>query len=735
MSAIRLLDRWTLRAAVIAVIAYCLAARNIELSVLFALGLGLRAFLLRTNRSVAAPAWAVNGVAVLAVLWTLGRALGVGGARLDIDGFSVLLTLLLLGKLFDWSKPRDAAQVLMLSAFLGLGAVLTSNELLVFLALVALGFSLACGTIWFQLAAAERRTGILEETSVRSAEPSPVIARSMRGVLALTLPAVVVVSMVVFVVAPRGLGDGIFGELRSAAAGGQVTGFDDRVQLGAGGVISDSPTIVLDLEVRDIRGERRGGPMERYYLRGAVLDQYDQRTGTWEASPTPTSPFPMRPGRGYTLGTPKDASIIQDITIRAAPNGVSYLFSVWSPVRIEFPRADTLIADASKTHSLRRRGRGGKFSYTVWSSEEVTQRSTGPREDRTRTPLGLPRVRAMAERVVEDFGLEVAQVTEAADEIAAAPLDARYDSNGPVERAIVALSAELRRNFVYTLAPNATPRERDPIEWFLLDEQSGHCEYFASGLVALCRSLGIRARVVQGSIATEFNETTLHYVVRESNAHAWDEAEVAPGIWKTFDATPEADLERIHDPSSNWMAQIGRMFDAVEYAWITSVVGFDEDLRTRLFGAQRSEETGLARSAQRLARRVERQGPALLLSAVINAVLAFGATVGVGWLAMFGVSRLGRRWRPGHDGGAAVHDRLHAALLRALRAAGYEKPPGAPIARFAHAIDAPQVADDARSVARVIYDGKFAGRPPTPAAEADAWRRIESIAGKPDSGR
>ena len=80
----------------------------------------------------------------------------------------------------------------MLSAFLGLGAVLTSNELLVFLALVALGFSLACGTIWFQLAAAERRTGSLEETSVRSAEPSPVIARSMRGVLALTLPAVVV---------------------------------------------------------------------------------------------------------------------------------------------------------------------------------------------------------------------------------------------------------------------------------------------------------------------------------------------------------------------------------------------------------------------------------------------------------------------------------------------------------------------------------------------------------------
>jgi transglutaminase-like putative cysteine protease len=61
-------------------------------------------------------------------------------------------------------------------------------------------------------------------------------------------------------------------------------------------------------------------------------------------------------------------------------------------------------------------------------------------------------------------------------------------------------------------------------------------------MVALCRSVGINARMVAGYLAAEFDASTGRYIVRESNAHAWVEAELGTDRWRRYDPTPPATL-------------------------------------------------------------------------------------------------------------------------------------------------------------------------------------------------
>ena len=100
-----------------------------------------------------------------------------------------------------------------------------------------------------------------------------------------------------------------------------------------------------------------------------------------------------------------------------------------------------------------------------------------------------------------------------------------------------ALTTYLKTRFGYTLQ---LPQEvqRDPLANFLFERKEGHCEYFASSLAVMLRSLGIPSRVVNGFRGGEFNDLTSQYLIRESDAHAWVEAYFPGKGWVEFDPTP-----------------------------------------------------------------------------------------------------------------------------------------------------------------------------------------------------
>ena len=93
----------------------------------------------------------------------------------------------------------------------------------------------------------------------------------------------------------------------------------------------------------------------------------------------------------------------------------------------------------------------------------------------------------------------------------------------------LAIEQYLRAHFGYTLDLGRV-RPQDPLAYFLFERKEGHCEYFASSMAVMLRTLGIPSRIVNGFRGGEFNDLTGQYVVRASNAHSWVEAYFpAPG--------------------------------------------------------------------------------------------------------------------------------------------------------------------------------------------------------------
>lgn len=95
----------------------------------------------------------------------------------------------------------------------------------------------------------------------------------------------------------------------------------------------------------------------------------------------------------------------------------------------------------------------------------------------------------------------------------------------------------LTTNYTYSLE-HIVPRTMDPIIHFLFYEKYGHCEYFASAMTLLLRSIDIPARLVSGFIVREFTPDQTGYVIRQKDAHTWVEVLFPDVGWVTFDPTP-----------------------------------------------------------------------------------------------------------------------------------------------------------------------------------------------------
>jgi Transglutaminase-like superfamily/Domain of unknown function (DUF4129) len=102
-----------------------------------------------------------------------------------------------------------------------------------------------------------------------------------------------------------------------------------------------------------------------------------------------------------------------------------------------------------------------------------------------------------------------------------------------------AIEAYLRSNYQYTLTPTEPPANADPLEYFLFTSKEGYCEYFASAMGDLLRSLGIPTRLVNGYGPGSYDEKLGRYVVKESDAHTWVESYFPGYGWIPFEPTPD----------------------------------------------------------------------------------------------------------------------------------------------------------------------------------------------------
>jgi hypothetical protein len=132
-----------------------------------------------------------------------------------------------------------------------------------------------------------------------------------------------------------------------------------------------------------------------------------------------------------------------------------------------------------------------------------------------------------------------------------------------------AIQQYLMTRYGYTLELDRT-MPRDPVANFLFVRKQGHCEYFASAMAIMLRTLGIPARIVNGFRGGEFNDLTGSYLVRARDAHSWVEAYIPGYGWTTFDPTP-AGLGYTH---GRWN-RLQLYLDAASEFWREWVVNYD----------------------------------------------------------------------------------------------------------------------------------------------------------------
>ncbi|HEY6608032.1 MAG TPA: transglutaminaseTgpA domain-containing protein [Candidatus Limnocylindria bacterium] len=130
------------------------------------------------------------------------------------------------------------------------------------------------------------------------------------------------------------------------------------------------------------------------------------------------------------------------------------------------------------------------------------------------------------------------------DRVAALAQDVTRDAENDYER-VAALTAYLKSDpsFSYSTKGARPGNGEDIVDFFLFDpeaDRTGYCEYYATTLAIMVRSLGIPARVAVGFAPGERQED-LTYVVRESSAHAWVEVYFPGYGWQIFESTPPID--------------------------------------------------------------------------------------------------------------------------------------------------------------------------------------------------
>ncbi len=368
--------------------------------------------------------------------------------------------------------------------------------------------------------------------------------------------------------------------------------------LGARNVVGFSPEISFDRMGRVLQSEARvmrvsfsnaktsapytlvGEP----YFRGTVLAKYLSADGhgQWRQEIETTT------SSGLALASPPSVRDLVRQDVLLEPTGGQLLFSVFPAYSFAETPSDIRIAPRSR--QLQRFGisardlsdeyrfcvatTGFRFGQQIEVTPHVNHLLT--ERDQARMELLKRRLRYI------DSRQEFPRLLELAEEIVRteAPDGSTYDRAKALERFFLE-----EDRFQYSLDLQLVQQKRrpsvDPIEDFVANHRTGHCEYFASALTLMLRSQGIPTRMVIGYKGGEYNFVGNYYLVRQRDAHAWVEAylpadEVPPdtlyaaerhagGGWLRLDPTPATTRES--GSQRNLFDRATMSFDYVRWLW------------------------------------------------------------------------------------------------------------------------------------------------------------------------
>ncbi|HEX3187406.1 MAG TPA: DUF3488 and transglutaminase-like domain-containing protein, partial [Pyrinomonadaceae bacterium] len=490
--------------------------------------------------------------------WQYQKSIGEPAERLGVTALAHLIVFLSAVKLVQVKKDRDWVFLYLISFFeVLLAAGLSFSP--VFLGTLTLYLLCGlCAVTAFEIQKA-RRSIAHAETRLLVPPDSRVFRkggkRSWRSTEAARLPFVAVALLVLifalalplFLIAPRS------GAAALTRSGGGLTnfiGFSESVTLGQIGTLKQDDAVVMRVRVDDPE------PPQGLRWRGVALDEF---TGVgWRKSPEARrAEAATERGGFFQIGTTESLHRLTTQTFFLEPLESPVLFGAPRVVAVQgdlpFVRVDSEGGIQSRRHDFER------LMYKAISDTDVPP-IEDLRDDMRPYPESFERYLQLPEnldrRVIyhTQFVLRNAQARN------------RYD-------AAKAIEIDLQRNFSYSLEMKATGP--DPLADFLFNVQTGHCEYFSTAMAVMLRTHGIAARVVNGFLPGEYNETSGAYTVRQSDAHSWVEVYFPSSrSWVTFDPTPSAG--RVEPVHTGITAQLHKYVEALELLWFQYIVGYDK---------------------------------------------------------------------------------------------------------------------------------------------------------------
>jgi protein-glutamine gamma-glutamyltransferase len=303
----------------------------------------------------------------------------------------------------------------------------------------------------------------------------------------------------------------------------------------------------------------------------------------------------------------------------------------------------------------------------------------------------------------------------------------------PYDKAIT-LEVFFRTRFGYTL-DLTKPTGPDPLAYFLFERKAGHCEYFASAMTVMLRTLGIPSRYVNGFLPGEFNDVASDYIVRGSDAHSWVEAYFPGYGWMTFDPTPPSG-----DNSRNWFSTLSHYWDWFEFTWSEWVINYDfrhqvtlwENMqRSTSSWSQRAQKAYAGKRKEILASMRHWQArvssspyslPGALVFLVALLIFVRGRQMG-GFLA----ARWTLRFRREGQFSSALAALEYKQMLKLLERRGWRKSPGQTALEFAAAIPSAQIAAPVAQLTDLYQSARFGNHPADARAMSSLLAAIRSL--------
>lgn len=470
------------------------------------------------------------------------------------------LIFVMLVRLYSARTDRDAHFLVMLAfAAVLAAAVLTVDTTFLFLFFMFLLFAVAT---YAGLELRRGAAGALIPPGASLPQTEKKLARALSMAAIGVSVGAILCGSILFFLLPR-VSAGYLGKTSFNPT--LLTGFSDQVELGQIGEIKKSSAVVLRVET----GALVNYPMLRW--RGNALAIFDGRRWTSAekssesvlANPDGWIPLRERPKPGEARGE------ILQFTVLQEPMASDALFFAGNLLAV---RGNFTGEAGGITHRRNYVFRDATGSLTNPFHNFVSVRYTGISQ------LALPD-RARLEAAGTDYPQTISelylQLPEIDPRIPALARSATQRAATSYDKAM-ALEAFLKSKYGYTLNLTGTPG-KDPLAHFLFETRAGHCEYFASSMTVMLRTLGIPAREVNGFLPGEFNELGGDYIVRASDAHSWVEAYFPGSGWIVFDPTPDAPAI-----AENVFTRLSQLADWAELTWNDWVISYDFAHQTAL---------------------------------------------------------------------------------------------------------------------------------------------------------